>query len=667
MQSKHTAISVSVLLIGALLVPMGVGHANLLDDPPAVDETALTVPTSTEEEEDEETTLLDISLGMEYLEDFNEDDGNWSANEYPEPERPDPRNPSWAWGAPTSGPGEAVSGTNVWATNLDGNFNENECAAIASPTIDLTDASTASVSFSHWFDTRASSFSGRLYDAGTLFVTGDGGETFEHVEPDDGYSSSVFWFPTRTCLNGASFGFEGFGGSSDGWQNATVNLDSFAGDEIQFVFAFGSSSSNDHEGWYVDDFEVTVDADTTTEDFESSDGGFTLMSTEPKPLAPQGFSWDTPTTGPDYDNALWATNPHGDYGPNECSWTESPPITVGEDYPNEANLIVKPVLSWEQWFRTNSGVGQGVVQVGTPDGEYVNIVPEGGYPGTTRFSKPEHDACLNQGEDEVFAGFHNGGSDPLTEYQADLSEWLGQEITIRFLFATSDSSLMNDGWFVDNVGIELRAVLSVPADAEGLVNDLLDDLPNPNDGSTPPGWSVGGTDPSWQYGVASDGPEGETVFMTNLEGDYNDDECGWAQTPPIPGALLAADPTLQFDHWYHTYLAFSSGPWSAGVVQVSTDGENWTFLDVDNYDEPITSSIADDCFEEELGMEYPVPGSFAGESGEFVSSTADLSDFVGAETVEFRFVFGTGISIGRPGWALQNVNVAGIPILSDSA
>ena len=45
---------------------------------------------------------------------------------------------SWAWGVPTSGPGAAHSGTNLWATNLAGDYNNSESSYIISPAIDLS-------------------------------------------------------------------------------------------------------------------------------------------------------------------------------------------------------------------------------------------------------------------------------------------------------------------------------------------------------------------------------------------------------------------------------------------------------------------------------------------------------------------------------------------------
>ncbi len=53
----------------------------------------------------------------------------------------------WELGAPTTGPGAAFSGANVYGTDLDGNFEPHTSAFLRSPEIDLTNVSVANLSF----------------------------------------------------------------------------------------------------------------------------------------------------------------------------------------------------------------------------------------------------------------------------------------------------------------------------------------------------------------------------------------------------------------------------------------------------------------------------------------------------------------------------------------
>ncbi|MBO1915125.1 hypothetical protein J4G37_61155, partial [Microvirga sp. 3-52] len=46
-------------------------------------------------------------------------------------------NDKWEWGAPTSGPGKAYSGENVYATNLSGNYVNGMNNILVMPPVDL--------------------------------------------------------------------------------------------------------------------------------------------------------------------------------------------------------------------------------------------------------------------------------------------------------------------------------------------------------------------------------------------------------------------------------------------------------------------------------------------------------------------------------------------------
>jgi subtilisin family serine protease len=137
---------------------------------------------------------------------------------------------SWAWGAPTSGPGAAHSAPNVWATNLAGNYNDSEESYITSPVIDLSsyDGLAPSISFWHWNDIESISF-----DWGAVEVTNDG---------------SVTW----TDVTGKV-------GDVSPWTPLTIALDStYTASNFQFRFHFLSDSSVTYTGWYIDDVAVTV-------------------------------------------------------------------------------------------------------------------------------------------------------------------------------------------------------------------------------------------------------------------------------------------------------------------------------------------------------------------------------------------------------------------------
>ncbi len=105
-------------------------------------------------------------------------------------------NPSWQWGAPTNGPGKAYSGSKVWATNLVGNYNNNEKGYITSPSLDLSSASGNNVKLSwmQWLKTQQGT------DFATIDVSKDGGATWNQVYSASG-SVDVAWTAHQLVLD----------------------------------------------------------------------------------------------------------------------------------------------------------------------------------------------------------------------------------------------------------------------------------------------------------------------------------------------------------------------------------------------------------------------------------------------------------------------------------
>ena len=80
-----------------------------------------------------------------YLEGFENNNGYWYTNG---------QNDSWQWGKPMKKIiHKAANGSNVWVTNLTGNYNDNEYSFLYSPCFDLTSLTKPVLSFSHIFQT----------------------------------------------------------------------------------------------------------------------------------------------------------------------------------------------------------------------------------------------------------------------------------------------------------------------------------------------------------------------------------------------------------------------------------------------------------------------------------------------------------------------------------
>ncbi|HVM45448.1 MAG TPA: hypothetical protein VM582_05880, partial [Candidatus Thermoplasmatota archaeon] len=536
-------------------------------------------------------SLAEVALGAPHSASFDLDENEWTSSPPIAPYRPMGVS-SWAWGTPTSGPGVAHSGSKVWATNLGGVYLARDCGAILSPPIDLTAATSASVSFMQWRHIDQSTTTARTAnDAGLLFVTPDDGLTLARVEPTMNLSGPI-GTTARQCLNAQPTGAWGIAGPAGAtvpgptYSPITADLSAFAGQVVRFAIAFGADTVTHRAGWYIDDFSVTVDGVTTTETFEDGDGGFTVVSTY-SPLAPVGFEWGQPTSGPGTASPLWATNLGGNYDSGECAWIESPLFRLSPSQDVGAP-IHNATLTWNQWFRSNSLYSGGVVKIGVKQADgsmaYHHITPQGGYNGRVDSTYVDQlTACLDVAANTgSFEGTIDAINGPMRAYRADITQFAGQEITVRFHFATAWSNLnpaLHPGWYIDDVNVDVY----LDVDDQG-VGDAVEDLTTPS--SDAPLWTSGGQGSTWEYGVATYGPQGEVVFGTNLTGRHADPECSWAQTPELPGALLLANPTMTFEHHYDIYAGSTSGAaWSGAAVFVSTDrGATWKYLNLPEYD-----------------------------------------------------------------------------------
>ncbi len=142
---------------------------------------------------------------------------------------------SWEWGKPTSGPGNAASGENVYATNLAGMYESNMNATLVMPPVDLPEGA-AYLQFKQWHNFEQSS-SGRAWDYGHVFISTDGQN----------------WTQLRMIQ-----------GASNGWIDAEVDLSAYSGQRVYIGFNAFSDGSVVREGWYIDDVALSDQSQATT-------------------------------------------------------------------------------------------------------------------------------------------------------------------------------------------------------------------------------------------------------------------------------------------------------------------------------------------------------------------------------------------------------------------
>lgn len=161
------------------------------------------------------TVLAAPSVG--YFNDFETNINGWNTD------TPYAVNNSWEWGEPTSGPGEAYSGSKLWATNLDGNYLTDSYSTLETPPIYIPEEG-ALLQFAHWYHLENN------WDFAYLTITDDGGDTW--------------WL------------IEDYTGQSGGWQTPTFDLSEYAGSTVIISFDLEGDWLIEYPGWYMDDFAI---------------------------------------------------------------------------------------------------------------------------------------------------------------------------------------------------------------------------------------------------------------------------------------------------------------------------------------------------------------------------------------------------------------------------
>ncbi|MCZ6794801.1 MAG: IPT/TIG domain-containing protein, partial [Planctomycetota bacterium] len=193
-------------------------------------------------------------------------------------------------------------------------------------------------------------------------------------------------------------------------------------------------------------FGVTVATSDLLADFEADDGGF-LHSGSNDP-----WRWGVPRSGPAAaasGQRVWATNLTANYPDGVDSRLDSPEI----DLPPGSS----PRLSFQHYYLGECCCDFAWVQISLSGGAFKDLPGIRGNVGGNRFN------C-------------NATNQTYQEVTADLSEFAGESVRIRFRF-TTDGSVTGPGWYIDDfqvTGIRApRLVFLEPhedADADGLSN-----------------------------------------------------------------------------------------------------------------------------------------------------------------------------------------------------
>jgi hypothetical protein len=166
----------------------------------------------------------------------------------------------WQHGAPTSGPGQAHSGSNLFATNLAGPYTKSGTStngenSLFSEEIDLSGLSSPTLSFWHWYDIYTPTPNNGAADGAWLEISADGGTTWQVVTPDGGYNNTL----DEEAPHGLG---PCWAGATAEWQLVRADLTPWAGATVQLRFRFfeDDDTGTAAAGWYIDDLVIETSA-----------------------------------------------------------------------------------------------------------------------------------------------------------------------------------------------------------------------------------------------------------------------------------------------------------------------------------------------------------------------------------------------------------------------
>jgi hypothetical protein len=440
-----------------------------------------------------------------YAWDFEASDGGFTAT-----------GPDWEWGEPTTGPDDAHSGVNLWATKLGGDYSSSSNSKLDLPPIIVpTSATCAVLSFWQWYYMESGYYSD--YDGGNVKISTDGGSTWTILMPDIGYngtaSTSNAGIPGEPCFTGYD---------NDEWQQVTFNLTPYKGMSVIIRLHFGSDSSVNKVGWYVDDVMIAGAEDTDPPVIVSTDvpastfdttGPYTVTSTVLDALSgvgsvdlyystDDGSSWTTvamsPTGNPDEYS--------GDI-PGQASGTRIKLYVAAED--NATNAAVDP-----------AGAPATTYEFGImPSGDYLVLLG-----GTSHTDATTYQAALSA-----------------IGRTADIWDWDDLGMPTTDILHAYDAVIVDESWYFDATQMTTLGAFLDTDDGEPQRIFFL------------------GRDLSYHLSVQP--------FMEQYTGAaYVKDDPSWRQLTSAPGDPIGNDETFTISGYYPDELKLSTTYPGASIV-----------------------------------------------------------------------------------------------------
>ena len=162
------------------------------------------------------------------------------------------------------------------------------------------------------------------------------------------------------------------------------------------------------------------------------------------------------------------------------------------------------------------------------------------------------------------------------------------------------------------------------------------------------GWTTSGANSSWAHGTPSasyitSAATGSFSWVTNLSGDYNNNELSYLESPCFDLSTYTVDPTIYFSHMFNTESCCDEG-W----LEVSIDGgQTWN---------KVTASPSAVNWYNDLSNQW-WDGNHAAGSGVWQTTSNQLTGAAGSTSVKVRFVFSSDGSIINEGFGIDNFSI----------
>nr|WP_257215495.1 S8 family peptidase [Bacillus pumilus] len=164
------------------------------------------------------TIPIQTSVTTGYTQDFEAWPSGWFSGGTKDP---------WQWGKPSTGPKQAFSGERVYATNLDGSYENQTDANLSMPMIAVPESGSSFLQYQYWHDLEAN------YDYVHVYVQPEGEDAVQVVA---------------------------YTGKTNAWIPGEVDLSAYKGQKVRIMFQLRTDGSVTKDGFYLDHVKITDQA-----------------------------------------------------------------------------------------------------------------------------------------------------------------------------------------------------------------------------------------------------------------------------------------------------------------------------------------------------------------------------------------------------------------------